>query len=166
MKYIVIFNHISEKLKMSQIIENILNLINEMAYERKVAEGQITGIGLQVLYHLIKLLKWEDDLNHNKHISDINNWLNQIKRITYKPKSKRFKPEQYYEFLFKEQVKSINDIKTYVNNDLKDYRNLKVKNSDEFIYNELCSLYKKISFDLSKGVFFGLDNYGEIYQKI
>ncbi|MBB1125602.1 hypothetical protein [Thiospirillum jenense] len=149
---------------MSDIIENILDLIHEMAFDRRNAEAKITFQGLEILKHLIKLLKWEDSYNHNKHIGDINGWLFSIQRITYKPKNKRFKSEQYYQFLFEEQVKSLDDINTYIKIDLKDYSNLKVKNSNEYVYTELCSLYKKISVDISDGLFIGIDKYGTNYQ--
>lgn len=144
------------------IIDNIKSLIQEMAFERDKAESKITDIGIPVLLHLIKILKWEDKDNYDKHIKDINGWLFSIKRILIKPKGKRFKPNQYYSFLFEEQIKNVNDITNAVYGDLQNYHNLKVINTDREVYNKLKNIYKQLSNDISDGSFMGIQFYVNI----
>ena len=143
------------------IVDNILELINEMAFEKSKAESKVTELGLPVLYHLIKIFKWNDQLNYNKHIHDINAWLIRIQDILIKPKSKRFKPEQYYKFLFEEQIKSKEDVTFKIESGIFDeYRDLKIlEESDQVIYEKLKSIYKNISVDISKREFKNIRNY-------
>lgn len=131
-----------------------------MVFERDKAESKVTELGLPILYHFIKILKWEDPLNYNKHIDDINNWLTDIQDIKIKPKRKRFKPEQYYEFLFEEQIESVIDITKKINSaKFKKYQILKEINSDIEVYNKLKVIYKQISNDISKNNFTSIEKY-------
>lgn len=142
------------------ILYNIRSLILEMVFERDKAESKVTELGLPILYHFIKILKWEDPLNYNKHIDDINNWLTDIQDIKIKPKRKRFKPEQYYEFLFEEQIESVIDITKKINSaKFKKYQILKEINSDIEVYNKLKVIYKQISNDISKNNFTSIEKY-------
>jgi CRISPR/Cas system-associated protein Csm6 len=143
------------------LLTNIKNLILEMAFERDHAENKITELALPVLNHIIKIFKYEDEYNNLKHINDIDNWLFNIQRILIKPRNKRFKPEQYFKFLFEEQIKSPIDITNYINRELRKYKSLKQLNSDEEVYEELVKLYKKISIDISNDHFEGVENYFE-----
>ncbi|MBV5309985.1 hypothetical protein [Chromatium okenii] len=141
------------------LIEEIKTLIYEMAFERNKAESRVTELGLPVLHHLIKILKWDDKNNYSKHIYDINNWLFQIQDITIKKKGKRFKPEQYYLFLFNEQIKSVEDITKKINRSLREYKQLPEINSDVRVYQLLTQVYQRISLDLSKDQFEGIEKY-------
>lgn len=141
------------------LLNNIKNLILEMAFERSRAESKITELAIPVLFHIIKILKWEDSINYSKHVEDINTWLFDIQRILIKPRSRRFKPELYYIFLFEEQIKSIFDITLFINRDLRKYKNLKELNSDEIIYEKLIKFYKQLSIDISINQFNGIENY-------
>jgi hypothetical protein len=107
------------------LLTNIKNLILEMAFERDHAENKITELALPVLNHIIKIFKYEDEYNNLKHINDIDNWLFNIQRILIKPRNKRFKPEQYFKFLFEEQIKSPIDITNYINRELREYKEFK-----------------------------------------
>lgn len=143
------------------ILTNIKNLILEIVFKRSYAENKITELGLPILGYIIKIFKYGDNHNYSKHINDIDNWLFNIQRILIKPKNKRFKPEQYFKFLFEEQVKSPIDITNYINRELRVYKPLKRLNSDEEVYKELIVLYKKISIDISNDQFEGIENYFE-----
>ena len=80
---------------------------------------------------------WEDISNYDKHIKDINNWLFDVQDVVIKPKSKSFKSQQYYTFLFEEQIKSKEDVSKKINGKLQNYHNLKVINTDEDVYNRV-----------------------------
>lgn len=141
------------------LLTNIKNLILEMAFERDRAESKITELALPILNHIIKLFKYVDEYNYLKHIDDIDNWLFNIQRVLIKPRNKRFKPEQYFKFLFEEQIKSPTDITNYINRELREYKELKQFNSDEEVYIELVEIYKKISIDISNDQFEGIAKY-------
>ena len=146
------------------LLTNIKNLILEMAFERERAESKITELALPILNHIIKLFKYVDEYNYLKHIDDIDNWLFNIQRVLIKPRNKRFKPEQYFKFLFEEQIKSPVDITNYINRELRKYKELKQLNSDEEVYEELVEIYRKISIDISNDQFEGITKY--LYEKI
>lgn len=139
------------------LIEEIRTLLYEMAFARNNAESKITELGLPALHHLIKILKWDDQRNYNKHIHDINNWLFQIQDITIKPQGKRFQAEHYYLFLFAEHIKTAADITKKINRSLREYKQLPEINSDDAVYQALTQIYQKISVDLSKNQFEGID---------
>jgi hypothetical protein len=141
------------------IIEDIKTLIYEMAFARNNAESRVTELGLPVLHHLIKIQKWDDNINYHKQIHDINHWLFSIQDITIKTKSKRFKPEQYYLFLFNEHINSAEDITKKINRTLREYKHLSELNSDSEVYQSLTQIYQKISTALSKNQFEGIENY-------
>ena len=141
------------------LLTNIKNLILEMAFERERAESKITELALPILNHIIKLFKYVDEYNYLKHIDDIDNWLFNIQRVLIKPRNKRFKPEQYFKFLFEEQIKSPVDITNYINRELRKYKELKQLNSDEEVYEELVEIYRKISIDISNDQFEGITKY-------
>lgn len=141
------------------ILNNIKSLIQEMAFERDKAETRVTELGLPILYHLIKILKWEDPLNYDKHISDINNWLFDVQDVVIKPKGKRFKPDQYFSFLFEEQIESVIDVTKKINGKLQPYHNLREINSDPEVYNKLKLIYKQISIDISSNNFTNIRKY-------
>jgi uncharacterized C2H2 Zn-finger protein len=141
------------------LLTNIKNLILEMAFERNRAESKITDLALPILNCIIKLFKYVDSSNYSKHINDIDNWLFNIQRILIKPRNKRFKSEQYFKFLFEEQIKSPTDITNYINRELREYKELKQFNSDEEVYIELVEIYKKISIDISNDQFEGISKY-------
>jgi uncharacterized C2H2 Zn-finger protein len=143
------------------LLTNIKNLILEMVFKQSYAENKITELALPVLNHIIKIFKYGDSPNYLKHINDIDNWLFNIQRILIKPRNKRFKPEQYFKFLFEEQIKSPIDITNYINRELRAYKSLKQLNSDEEVYEELVKLYKKISIDISNDHFEGVQDYFE-----
>jgi hypothetical protein len=138
----------------------LINLIREITFEKSKAESKITELGLPVLYHMIKIIKWEDKDNYFKYINDIDNLITDIQDVVIKPEGKRFKPEQYYRFLFKEQIHSEIDITKKINSvKLKQYKNLKALNTDKKVYDILNFIYNKISIDLSNNEFETIKKY-------
>ncbi len=62
------------------------DIINEMSLPKKKFEEIISGLSDPILLQLIKILKWEDIQNYNKHLVDIDGWLRKINRLKMKPK--------------------------------------------------------------------------------
>ena len=132
---------------------NLFQLIFEMAMRKSIAEEKITELSIPIIHHLIKLFKWENDLNKNKPINDINNWIRNIQNIKLKTKTGRFKESDYFRILFTENVPSKQVLTRIIDYDLSKYSYLTVTNTDEVVYNKLNIICTKISQDLAKNNF-------------
>lgn len=132
---------------------NLFQLIFEMAMRKSIAEEKITELSIPIIHHLIKLFKWENDLNKNKPINDINNWIRDIQNIKLKTKTGRFKESDYFRILFTENVPSKQVLTRIIDYDLSKYSYLTVTNTDEVVYNKLNIICTKISQDLAKNDF-------------
>lgn len=127
----------------------------EMAFKRKDLEAKITAESYQVLKHLIKILKWKDELNYNKHIGDINSWLFDIQ--TYIIKGNR-KPSQqdYFQWMFLDIVNNELVVTRFIKG-LHHYHNLPVVRDDFEVYNYLKMIMLQVSEQLAKNEFNGVD---------
>lgn len=132
---------------------NLFQLIFEMAIHKSIAEEKITELSIPIVYHLIKIFKWEYELNKNKHINNINSWIRDVQNIKLKTKTGRFKESDYFRILFTENVPSKQVLTRIIDYDLSTYSYLTVTNTDEVVYNKLNLIYTKISQDLAKNDF-------------
>ncbi len=140
------------------LIDNVFDLIYEMARDRRKAENDISSLADPIINHLIKILKWKDEINYNPHIHDINNWLFKIQRIRLKG-GRRPKTSDYYKWIFEEILGSANDVTNIIRRELKDYHSLKEIRTDVEVYRQVQELMKKITADLSDDKFEGIENY-------
>ena len=139
---------------------NEQTLLTEMATDRKKAEKVINGLGDEIFKHLIKILYWIDDINYNKHCTDINSWLYKIQDIELKPNSKRISVKDYYFWLYDEFYSSKNQLNSTIKRKLKDYHNLKRTDiTEEELYIKLQELYKHLCTDLSNNKFEDIKDY-------
>jgi hypothetical protein len=138
---------------------NLFQLIFEMAMRKSIAEEKITELSIPIIHHLIKIFKWEDDINRNKHINDINSWIRDIQNIKLKTKTGRFKESDYFRILFIENVPSKQVLTRIIAYDLSKYSYLTVINGDEIVYNKLNDICTKISQDLAKNDFKSINLY-------
>ena len=58
-------------------------MLNEMAFNKKKMEEKISSLENQINLHLIKLLRYKDDTNKQKHINDIMTWLIDIQDMDF-----------------------------------------------------------------------------------
>lgn len=126
----------------------------EMAFKRKDLEAKITAESYQIIKHLIKVLKWRDDANYNKHLGDINSWLFDIQ--TYKIKGNK-KPSQqdYYQWMFLDIVQNEITVTRFIKG-LYDYHRLPVIKDDFEVYNYLKKIMYTVSEQLAKNEFNGI----------
>ena len=124
------------------------NILSEMAFSKKECEKKITGLEPQINIHLIKVLVFEDDINFNKHINDIVNWLLQIQKLDFNKKNNKFSKSFYFDWLF---VKPITDdsnieyVTKTIKRDLRKYHSLKRKLSDEQVLYNLYKIHFKVA---------------------
>lgn len=130
----------------SKLLESILYL--EMAYTRQGAEYKITDLSYIILEHIIKILKWKDKRNLNKHISDINGWLKQIYQIKL-TKNKKLKYQDYFNWLYAEIVDSRVPPSRVLKELENDYGTLKTKLSNQDVIDCLPYIYQNIAHQMT-----------------
>lgn len=60
------------------IVDRFTNIITEMAFDRKIVIKKAEGLERQINLHLIKIIRYNDALNYNKHLKNIKGWLQEI----------------------------------------------------------------------------------------
>ena len=121
--------------------------INEMAYNRKAAISKIDDISKPIIEHLVKILKYKDPINFNKHCKDINEWVEKINEL--KVKSGKLNQKDYYNAMWDLRMEPNNYdvIKRILIKQQPDYGSLEQTDLD---YKELFEKIKDIFVKLSK----------------
>ena len=52
------------------VVSRFDDIISEMAFDRKTVMRKIDGLEKLINLHLIKIIRYKDDLNFDKHIND------------------------------------------------------------------------------------------------
>lgn len=133
------------------------NLLFEQAFKRKDIESCITSLANPITKHLIKILKWEDPINYNKHVGDIHEWLLDIKLLKLKIKNKP-KPIHYFKWLFTDYA-GTQEIMSQVIFSMHRYNQLPVIRTDEEVYDIIKNILWEISKDIPQGNYTTLTNY-------
>lgn len=148
MKLFEIFDNLSE---------SFLDILYEMAFSRRDAESRITGLSHSIIEHLIKVLKWEDHLNYEKHLGDIDGWLRQIRIIKLKG-NKIPKFNDYHQWMLLDLAPNEETIKLWIKS-LNRYHQLKELTSDKEVYLQITEIITNIASDLSKNIDKNIDSY-------
>jgi hypothetical protein len=130
--------------------------IVEQALRRSDAETKITNESYQIIEHLIKLFKWEDPINSNKHCNDITSWLGAVYRI--KMKNGYPKQANYYQWMFSDIVYDVSDLTDIVSS-MTRYHSLRVIRTDAEVYVLIDQLLDQISKDFATRQFHELSYY-------
>ena len=138
--------------------EKIINsVIFENAFRRQEVECRVTDLSHPIIEHLIKILKWKDDLNYYKHVRDINGWIQKIQKM-YLKGNKKPTQQDYYQWLFIDGLKDELTLIRWVRV-LHEYQHLPELRTDEEVFNIIKSLLYKISFDLPLNKYDSLEDY-------
>jgi hypothetical protein len=137
--------------------ESISDKLYEMAFSRKDIESKISSLSIPLIAHLIKVLKWEDVLNYNKHLGDINSWLFDIQAITLKG-NKKPKQQDYFQWIFLDTAHNLITVKRKIKG-LHQYQDLKVIATDEQVYEKLLKILTDVSIALSQDKFEDIKNF-------
>jgi len=144
-----IFEIIADKLSKSYIFE--------MAFDRKDVEARITSIADPIVEHLVKALKWEDPVNYEKHLGDINNWLFQIQRLKMK-NNKKPTQHDYYTWMFTDVAQDELTISRFVKG-LHRYHHLPIIKTDDEVFNIIKNILYQLSYDLALNKFDDINHY-------
>ena len=144
---------------LEKIAYTIRRLITEVALERYDLEVKITGSGKPLVDHIIKVLRYQDQLNYNKHINDIDDWLSEIEN--FKAKKQRVKIKYYVEWVFDERLKSFNKRIKALD---KKYKDCKIIRSDQEVLDIINRIKEPICRDLISNDFSTIKEYDEAFN--
>jgi hypothetical protein len=136
-------------------------LLVEMAFDKKTMENKISALENQINLHLIKIIRYDDELNRQKHINDVMNWLEQIQDLDFNKKNNKFSKDLYFKLLFKEPFTDSSNITLLKNwesrGSLKDYLDLPRKKTEEETMFILENLHIEISKLLSRNEIYDIE---------
>ena len=141
------------------------DILSEMAYSKQEISNKLMDISLPILSHIIKVLRYDDVQNYDKHIGDMDrNWFNKIKYPNMKIKThKGAKPlseELYFHHLFSGRIDDISDVVRICNElDNKGYSDYQILMSHEEIFDKLKFVMTEVSKELSEGIFNSIRDY-------
>ena len=139
-------------IKLTSIKDFMSTFLFEMAIE-SIMFDKIRELENQINLHLIKIIRYEDEQNFQKHINDLETWLIDIQDLVFRKANNKLKQQDYFNLLFTEPITNVDNIQYIKNKErgkLKRYSNLKrFKTEQETLY-ILEKLHKEISYLLSK----------------
>lgn len=134
------------------IVEKFKNIITEMAFDRKTVIKKIDGLEKPINLHLIKIIRYKDDLNFSKHLKDIIQWLRDIQELDVGKKDKKLPEKEYFKLLFSNRFTdktNSNHIKDLEKGSLSDYKDLEKMRTEEETIILLFEIHKIISKKLA-----------------
>ncbi len=144
------------------VVNRFDDIISEMAFDRKTVMRKIDGLEKPINLHLIKIIRYKDDLNFDKHINDIIVWLTDIQELDVGKANKKLPESDYFKLLFtnrftnEHNIKHIEDLEK---GSLKKYNDLpkirSISETLELIYN----IHKEISKRLSQNNIWDIEDY-------
>lgn len=139
-------------IKLTSIKDFMSTFLFEMAIE-SIMFDKIRELENQINLHLIKIIRYEDEQNFQKHINDLETWLIDIQDLVFRKANNKLKQQDYFNLLFTEPITNVDNIQYIKNKErgkLKRYSNLKrFKTEQETLY-ILERLHKEMSYLLSK----------------
>ena len=144
------------------IVSKFNNIITEMAFDRKTVIKKIDGLEKPLNLHLIKIIRYKDDLNFEKHLKDVKNWLVQIQKMDVGKKNKKLPEKEYFKLLFTQpftDATNIKRIQDYEKSDLKDYLKLPRIRSEQETVELLFVIHKEIAKRLSNNDIWDIEDY-------
>src|SRR5574344_668775 len=82
------------------VVDKFKDIITEMAFDRKTVMKKIDGLEKPLNLHLIKIIRYKDDLNFYKHLKDIIQWLEDIQELDVGKINKKLPEKEYFKLLF------------------------------------------------------------------
>lgn len=132
--------------------------LDEMAKTPTEVRKRIIALSVPLVEHLVKLLKWEDERNYNKHAADVDTWAGDIQLLTRSKKVIKPSPSEYQEWMFTKRIPDV-DAMTDIIKELKAYHKLPSIRSDAEVYDEILAIIYKMSFDLELNKFNTINDY-------
>lgn len=144
------------------IVSKFDNIISEMAFNRKDVIRKIEDLEDQINLHLIKIIRYKDEVNFEKHIKDIMTWLIKIQRMDVGKKDKKLPEKDYFKILFLQpftDIKNTKRIKNYERAELKSYTKLPILRTEEETIEIIFIIQKEIAKRLSEDDIYEIDEF-------
>ena len=135
------------------VVDKFKDIITEMAFDRKTVIRKVEDLEDQINLHLVKIIRYKDDLNFEKHLKDVKNWLVQIQKMDVGKKNKKLPEKEYFKLLFTQpftDATNIKRIQDYEKSDLKDCSKLPRIRSEQETVELLFKIHKEIAKRLAK----------------
>ena len=135
------------------VVDKFKDIITEMAFDRKTVIKKIDGLEKPLNLHLIKIIRYNDDLNFEKHLKDIVQWLRDIQELDVGKKDKKLPEKEYFKLLFTNRFTDETNskhIKDLEKGSLSDYISLNRIRTEEETIKILYDIHKIISKKLSQ----------------
>ena len=116
----------------------------------------------QINLHLVKIIRYKDDLNFEKHLKDVKNWLVQIQKMDVGKKNKKLHEKEYFKLLFTQpftDATNIKRIQNYEKSDLKDFSKLPRVRSEQETVELLFKIHKEIAKRLSNNDIWDIEDF-------
>jgi hypothetical protein len=150
-------------MKLSEILGDwLIDLpIVEQASKRNLVMQSINSLSKQVIIHLIKIYRFDNPIDIQHHMHDIDIWLDDIN--DYKLKNNKYpSANDYYQWMFSDLVIGVPYITKQVKLILKKYKGLPMRRTDEEVYHIINDIINKISYDMAIRKFNSIDDYIDI----
>jgi len=119
-------------------------------------EGEITELSENILFLLIKVLKWKDPINNEKYLYDINQLIFAVQHYPTKVKKRSI---DYAKWMITDWLGSENSFNKLFFTQLKGYQNLSEIMSNSDCYTKINSLAPLISSDVVMNKFEDIRDY-------
>lgn len=136
------------------LVNRFTDLITEIAFDRKTVMRKIDGLEKQINLHLIKIVRYDDSINFNKHLNDIVTWLIDIQELDVGKKNKKLPEQDYFKLLFSNRFTDESNSKHIIDlekGSLRNYQNLpKIRTAEEtikIVYEIQKQIAKKLAYN-------------------
>jgi len=146
------------------VVNNFKNIITEKAFDRKTVMRKIEDLEDQINLHLVKIIRYEDELNFEKHLKDIMTWLIKIQKMDVGRKCNKLPQKDYFKLLFVQPFTDETNsqrIRDYERSDLKYHKNLPRLRTEEETVKIIHKIQKEIAKRLSENDIYDIDDYIE-----
>ena len=130
--------------------------IIEEASERSFTRDKVKSLIPQIGMHLIKIIKWRDPTNVNKHARDIDNWITQIDQLTANGNN-RPSDSDYQTWIYDYITPEIYN--RWVKSLKKEYGKLPERNNDHDTYSAILFVLESIVKELQTDSFNTVEKY-------
>lgn len=125
-----------------------LEFLSEQAKHRSDVESKITDISFPLIEHLIKVLKWEDEVNYKKHCITIEDFIFEIEKKSKIKGNKLPKTKDYFQWIFHDVVQNQYIVDKWVKTLSREYGDLREIRTNVEVFNELKRIITELSNDL------------------
>lgn len=125
--------------------------IVEQASKANEAQSKMNSLSKDIIEHLVKIYKWNDEQNVKNHLSDISSWMYSVSKVRV-ANNKRPTYKQCYQWIITDTFNNVDEL-TILINSMKKYQHLPVKNTDSSVSDIIKSILEPFCEDIASGHF-------------